>query len=117
MVLSRAGKYRIRFTSSDSEVYIDPVMHEVVALPDLPPEVRLTKPAKDVSLPINGHLELLGEASDDIGIARLALKLRIVGGANLRAKPYLADKLGKPEFGTPRQLEYRDLLELPGLQD
>src|SRR5439155_6090737 len=99
LVLDRPGKYRIRFTSTAGEAYLDPVAHDVAVLPDLPPEVRLTRPAKDVSLPVNGHLELLGEASDDIGVARLTLRLQVVGGAKLQPKPYLADKLGKPELG------------------
>ena len=44
------------------------------------PQVRLIEPAKDVTLPANGQLELKGEASDDIGVARLTLRLHVVGG-------------------------------------
>jgi hypothetical protein len=117
LVLDRAGKYRIRFTSTDNEAYLDSNPYEVLVLPDLPPEVRLTEPAKDVTLPANGHLELKGDASDDFGIARLTLHLQIVGGGKLAPKPYMADKLGTPNYGTPRLLEYRDLLELTSLKD
>jgi hypothetical protein len=117
LVLDRPGKYRIRFTSTEGETYIDPNPHEVIVLPDAAPEVRLTQPCKDVNLPVNGQLELVGEATDDIGIAAVTLRLQIVGGAMLKGKPYLAGKLGTKEIGTPRRLEYKDLLELPALKD
>jgi hypothetical protein len=112
MVLDRPGKYRIRFTSTEGEGYIDSTAHDLAVLYDQPPQVRITEPAKDVVLPANGRLELKGEASDDYGLASLTLHMQVVGGARLESRPYMADKLGKPNFGTPRQLDYRDLIEL-----
>src|SRR5262249_39082688 len=80
------------------------------------PQVRITEPAKDVTLPADGHLKLRGESSDDIGLNRLALRLRLAGSKTvLRDRPYLADKLGQPGFGTPRKLENEHVLELPTL--
>lgn len=117
LVLDRPGKYRLRFTSVEGEAYLDPVAHEVKPLPDHAPEVRLTQPGKDVEAAVNGHVELVGEASDDIGIAAVTLRVQHVGGATLQPKPYLADKLGKAEFGTPRKLEYQDLLKIGSLKD
>jgi hypothetical protein len=116
MVLDRPGKYRIRFTTPEGEAYIDSTAHEVAVFPDLPPQIRLIEPGKDVVLPANGRLELKGEASDDFGIASLTLHLQLVGGVRLESRPYLPDKLGKPNYGTPRQLEYRDLIELSALK-
>jgi hypothetical protein len=116
IVLDRAGKYRIRFTSTEGEGYIDSTAHEIAVFPDLPPQVRLIEPGKDVVLPANGQLTLKGEASDDFGIASLTLHLHIVDGGRLESKPYLPDKLGKGNFGTPRNLEYRELLELATLK-
>jgi collagen type III alpha len=116
IVLDRAGKYRIRFTSTDGEAYIDSTAHEIAVFPDHPPQVRLIEPGKDVVLPANGQLELKGEASDDFGIGSLTLQMHIVGGLRLQSKPYLADKLGKPNYGTPRNLDYRELLVLSTLK-
>ncbi|MFO0876693.1 MAG: hypothetical protein U0840_04915 [Gemmataceae bacterium] len=115
--LERPGKYRIRFTSSDGEMFLDPVSHDVVILPDHVPQVALTQPGKDVELPAQGHLELVGEASDDNGIAAMALRVQVVGGAILGARPYLAGRLGQGDLGTPRRIDYRDLLELDRLVD
>jgi hypothetical protein len=117
MVLDRDGQYRLRFSSSDGEAYLDPIAHPVRAKPDLAPQVRITEPGKDVEVPANGHLEVKGEATDDHGVARLTLNLKVAGGPALKPKPYLADKLGKPGFGTPRALDYRDVIDLPSLQD
>ncbi|MFO0843538.1 MAG: DUF4175 family protein [Gemmataceae bacterium] len=117
LVLDRPGKYRIRFTSTEGESYLDQVGYDVKVLPDHPPTVQLTQPGKDVEAPVNGHVELAGEAADDIGIASMKLNIQHVGGGALRPKPYLADKLGKAEIGTPRRVEYRDLLEIGSLKD
>jgi hypothetical protein len=117
LVLDRPGKYSLRFTSADGEAYADRTAYEVNVLPDLPPTVRLTAPAKDVTLPANGHLELKGEAADDFGVARLTLRVQVVGGPKLKARPYLADKLGQANYGTPRAVDYQDLLELTALRD
>ncbi len=116
MVLDRKGKYRIRFTSTDGESYTDSTSFEVSVFLDNPPQVRLTEPAKDVTLPANGQLEVKGEASDDFGIASMSLQLQLVGGGLLQPKPYLPGKLGTPGFGTPLNVDYRDLLELSSLK-
>jgi hypothetical protein len=118
VVLDHNGRYRIRFTSSEGEPYVDPVAYDVVVIPDHAPQVRITHPAKDVTLPIDGHLEIRGEASDDIGIARLALCLEIAASkTKLKSRPYLADKLGKPGYGTPREIAYQHVLDLKTLVD
>jgi hypothetical protein len=118
LVLDQPGRYRIRFTSTEGEPYVDATAHDVVVLPDHPPRVRITAPAKDVTLPADGHLKIAGEASDDYGIARLALCLEIAGGKQkLKSLPYEAHRLGKPGYGTPRHLPYQDLLDLPKLVD
>lgn len=119
MVLERTGKYRIRFTSTDGDSYTDPMEYDVVAFPDLTPEVTLTLPGKDTTAPVNGHVEVAGEAGDDHGIAAMALHLQVVGRTKLPAKGYLAGKLGTKEIGTPRRVEYKDVLDLgslPGLK-
>jgi hypothetical protein len=117
-VLDRNGKYRIRFTSTDGEAYAEQSGYDVVVLPDQPPRARITGPAKDVTLPADGHLEIRGEASDDFGVARLTLCLEMAGGkVKLAQRPYLADRLGKPGYGTPRRLGYHHVLELPSLLD
>ncbi len=110
LVLDRSGKYRIRFNSTDGEAYVDPIYYEVKVLADRTPEVKLIQPGKDIELPVNSHVTVVGEAVDDFGIAAMKLRVQVVDGESLQAIPYLADKLGKPEVGTPQKVEYRDIL-------
>src|SRR5262249_36568447 len=109
-------KYRISFTSADGERFVDSVPYDVIVTPDRLPQVAITHPAKDVTLPPDGHLEIKGKATDDIGVARVELSLTL-DGKPLRVIPYLEDKLGKPGFGTPREVQYQHLLELSKLRD
>jgi hypothetical protein len=112
-VLDEDGKYRLHFTSTDSEAYNDPISYSVTALPDKPPMVELTKPGQDIRLPADGMLHLEGKASDDIGVKALVLRLQVVGGETLRGQPYRSDdKLRLADGGYPRELEYLDFVEL-----
>jgi collagen type III alpha len=117
-VLKEDGKYRLSFTSTDGEVYSDLVSFPVTALPDQPPTVELTKPGEDVRLPTDGLLQLEGKAADDIGVRSLVLRMRVIGGDKLREKPYRSDEqLHLADGGHPRQLEYKDFVDLSCVQD
>lgn len=108
LVLDRPGRYVLRYTSTEGEDYADPAPSAVSVIHDNSPEVRFTAPAKNVSIPSNGQVPLQAEASDDIGLAALTLKVKVVGGPQLADVPYLPDEIGKT--GTPRRVAYRELL-------
>jgi hypothetical protein len=115
--LNEDGKYRLSFTSTDSEAYRDPVSYPVTAILDQPPMVELTKPGKDIRLPIDALLHLEGKASDDIGVRDLVLRMRLIGGATLRGQPYRSEtQLRLADGGYPRELEYKDFVELSRVQ-
>ena len=112
-VLDEDGKYRLCFTSTDAEAYRDPVSYAVTALPDQPPMVELTKPGKDIRLPADALLHLEGKAGDDIGVKSLLLRMRVIGGDKLRGQPYRSDEeMRLADGGYPRELEYKDFVEL-----
>lgn len=112
-VLDEDGKYRLSFTSTDSEAYRDPVSYLVTAIPDKPPTVELTKPGRDIRLPADALLHLEGKAGDDIGVKSLILRMRVVGGDKVRGQPYRSDEqLRLADGGYPRELEYKDFVEL-----
>lgn len=112
-VLDEDGKYRLNFTSTDSEAYRDPVAYPITAIPDQPPTVELTKPGQDIRLPVDALLQLEGKAGDDIGVKSVTLRMRVVGGEKLQGQPYRSDKeLRLPDGGYPRELEYKDFVEL-----
>src|SRR5262249_29873933 len=89
-------------------------------IPDLPPNVVLTSPGKDVSLPANGILQLEGSANDDFGIKNLTLHLKVLEGDNkpaLEPKPYRPGKsLQLVDGSFPDKLAYHDFLALDQLK-
>src|SRR5262249_52072649 len=109
-------KYRITFASTEGERFVDTNPYDVIVTSDHLPQVTITHPAKDVTLPPDGHLEIKGKVADDIGVARVALALTL-DGKLLRLIPYLEEKLGKPGFGTPREVQYQQLLDLSKLRE
>ncbi len=116
-VLNENGKYRLSFTSTDDEAYRDPTSYPVTAIPDEPPTVELTKPGKDIRLPVDALLQLEGKAGDDIGIKSLVLRMRVIGGGKLRGQPYRPDEqLRLADGGYPRELEYKDFVDLSRVQ-
>jgi hypothetical protein len=113
-VLDEDGKYRFHFNSTDGEAYSDLSTYSVTAIPDEKPSVELTKPGQDIRLPVNGLLQLEGEAGDDIGVQNVLLRMRVVGGDKLQDRPYRSgDKLRLADGGYPREVEYKDFVELP----
>jgi hypothetical protein len=116
-VLNENGEYRLSFTSADGEAYRDPTSYSVTAIPDQPPTVELTKPGKDIRLPADALLHLEGKASDDIGVRDLVLRMRVIGGDKLRGQPYRSEEqLRLADGGNPRELEYKDFVELSRVQ-
>jgi hypothetical protein len=117
-VLDEDGKYRIWFTSSDGEQNTNPTAYTIQVLRDYPPQVELKKPGQDVTLPANDLLRLEGFASDDIGVKSLTLRMRVVDGPVLHARPYREGKSFQLEDkGYPKTLEYKDFVELAGVKD
>lgn len=115
--LKEDGFYRLHFTTSEGETYADPAFYPVIARPDQAPTVQLTKPGEDTTLAVNGTLQLEGEASDDIGVKSMTLRMKLVDGAEIEPKPYRPEKDFRLEGGGyPRRLEYRDFVALPGVK-
>jgi hypothetical protein len=59
---------------------LSPLVYEVRAIPDEKPLVQLVRPGDDGLLPLDGILPLGLDATDDYGLTRLELQLRVVDG-------------------------------------
>jgi hypothetical protein len=117
-VLDEDGKYHIWFTSTDGEQNTNPTGYSIQALRDYAPQVELKQPGEDVTLPANDLLRLEGFASDDIGVKSLTLRMRVVDGPVLHARPYREGKSFQMEDkGYPKTLYYKDFVELAGVKD
>jgi hypothetical protein len=125
LVLDRDALYRIRFTSMEGEESGESIQYPIRVYPDKAPQVVLTKPGEDITLPADGTLALEGSATDDFGLTDLTLRMQMKGGPKLQPKVYRGDEkkgVGQSLFrfddGTfPRQLDYKDFVELPKLKD
>ena len=110
--------YRIHFLSADNEKNEDPLPYRINVLLDRPPQVQLRKPGQDVDLPLNGILNLEGSASDDYGLGRLALHMKLVDGQEIQERPYRAGKdLRQGDGSYPLMLDYKDYVELDKLKN
>ncbi len=59
---------------------LSPLVYELRAIPDEKPLVQLVRPGDDGLLPLDGILPLGLDATDDYGLTRLELQLRVVDG-------------------------------------
>ena len=119
-VLDQSGEFRILFESNEGEPNVDRQPCKVEVVPDRPPEVVLTKPAADISLPANGTLAVEGNATDDFGVKSMQLCLKLLKAptlAELKPKLYRPDTKFQLVNGKyPLKLEYSDFLPLDSLQ-
>jgi len=67
----RSGRYRI-IVKDASDVPNQPVVAQLVALPDDPPVVRVTDPGKDITLDTSAELTVLAAAKDDFSFQGMA---------------------------------------------
>lgn len=116
LTLETSGTYRVWFTSVEGERNADPMDYTIKVQTDQVPRVVLTKPGKDVHLPVNGVLRLEGLASDDFGLTGLTLRLKLPGEDKPRGKPYRDHKaLRRADGSLPQRLEYQDFVDLAKL--
>jgi hypothetical protein len=119
-VLEQSGEFRVLFTSRDGDDNPDREWCKFTVDPDRAPEVVITKPETDVTLPANGTLTVDGFARDDIGVKSLQLQMRVVKGATtpeLKARPYRPDVNFRLVNGKyPLKIEYSDFVALESLQ-
>jgi collagen type III alpha len=115
-VLERSGTFRVRFRARDEELNSDRAAYPLEVIADRAPIVVLDKPGKDIHLPANGTLRLHGSATDDFGIKRLTLRLRVSKGEErpqLRPKIYRPGKSFRFASGRyPDRLDYDDFVAL-----
>lgn len=115
-VLKNSGKFRVLYESQQSERNTDVSLYPLYVLKDEVPEVRLTKPGKDVKLPANGLLKVEGTAADDFGIKKVMLRMQLAndkGKQELLPKVYREGKSFKlPDGGYVQGLKYKDVVFL-----
>jgi len=68
--------YRIQIKNENGQIDREPTLYSIQIRPDLPPEVALIDPVRDLEMPANGIVPILVEANDpDFLLRSLYLKL------------------------------------------
>ena len=90
--IEQSGSYTIKFKTTGGQVNPDPVVYDIISIPDNPPtEVAFLKPEKtEITVPSNVSVPILATALDDFGIKEAMLRV-YQGNENL----YTVDLLEK----------------------
>lgn len=108
VTLNASGTYRVHLKSKETgfENEFSPE-NELRAEPDLVPQVELTQPKADLILPNNELVDLAGQASDDLALAKIAQLVKVNDG------PWKETVLAKENLGQKAPVTYRwDLYDL-----
>ena len=89
--------FRLRLRNTDGRVAETPEV-TIRIEPDLPPVVEVLQPRKDVKRLATGMVQLEARASDDFGVARIAVHFSVSGGP-YEELPLLRATGGKPADG------------------
>jgi hypothetical protein len=118
LVLEKDGNYQVSFISVEGERSGEAMPYTIRVEHDAAPQVELTQPGHDISLPPNGVLRLAGSASDDFGLTGMVLRMKLEGdGGPLAAKAYRDGKaLHTGDGRLPLMLDYREFVELEKLR-
>ncbi|HEX7009573.1 MAG TPA: hypothetical protein VF184_06295, partial [Phycisphaeraceae bacterium] len=82
-VLNTSGSFSIHLTGVDGTPSEQPLQGRLVAIPDQPPQVAITYPARYALVPEGWVVDVHVEATDDIGLSRVILHQSIDGKASL----------------------------------
>ena len=112
---------RVSFTPTTGENASAARSIPIHALTDQDPIVEIKKPEEDLKeVPANGSLPIEGLATDDHGVDKLTLKMRLIGAENfdLVSKPYRGGMsfFRKEDNSWPTRVEYKDFVKLPDLR-
>jgi hypothetical protein len=112
------GALRVVFTPKTGEKESEPRTFSVRVLTDGKPVVEIIKPnQEEIELPANGTLGVEGIAKDDIGIAKMNLRMEVVSPGRpvpLAPKAYRDGKSFEREsdHSFPTTIDYKDFVDL-----
>lgn len=115
--LEQTGQFRVLYTARDGEENVDRQSCDVLVQDDPLPIVVLTRPGKEMAIPCNSSFVLEGTASSGLGIRGLALRMRVLSGAdkNLQVLPLpyrLGTSFQRDDGSYPNNVEYMELVKL-----
>ena len=82
--VEKSGSYSITIEDDSGHRNLNPPRYPIVALPDAPPQARITAPGKDLELPVGKALPLALSITDDYGLKSVRLLFRRNRGGELQ---------------------------------
>jgi hypothetical protein len=86
-LVGERGGYRFRFFDAKGRVLAEGPPIPIVVEPDLPPDVRITAPDRELEIDPGATVEIGWEAEDDVGLGEVTLVLEPPGGGEVRRIP------------------------------
>jgi hypothetical protein len=116
--LEQSGQFRVAYTADDGEENADRDAYPIDVLDDELPNVVITRPAKEIEVPLNAAFLVEGKASSAFGIRGMSLQLRVAGDATpISPLAYRPGKSFRVDDGSyPLKLDYMDLVALNQLK-
>ena len=94
--IRRSGYYQLDLADHKGVHNRDPIRYAILASEDLPPEITIVDPGRDMDLPESLNVLLKAEANDDFSVERIVLVHRVNDGPEKR-RDLLAQATPPPE--------------------
>jgi hypothetical protein len=92
--VERDDTWSLRIADGSGLANHDPAKHRIEAVPDRPPTVEITTPARDIDAAFGETIDIGVRAKDDFGLARVRLLVRVSGGDERKLKEWVAEEPG-----------------------
>ncbi|AMV37622.1 hypothetical protein [Planctomyces sp. SH-PL62] len=107
--VEKTGTYTINFRTTGGQLNPNPVVHDILALPDRPPAARFVKPERSgVKVPANVPVDLVMTGDDDHGVKDATLHV-MLGQEALVTKNVLEGRPPRPAFEDAEILDLEQL--------
>lgn len=108
IVIKHSEKYRLHLTDAEERENKSPPLLTIKALENLPPELKLLEPARDIAVSAIEEVSMSASVWDDFGIARTGLAWSI-GGGEMRELELASDQSAKKKHVVDHLLELESL--------
>ncbi len=113
-IVTKSRTYKINFRTTGNQLNPNPVIYDIIAIPDRPPTARFVQPEKpSVAVPANVKVDLLMAGNDDHGVQDATLHVTM-DNDNLVSKNVLEGRPPQPEFKVLETLDLAKLRVKPG---
>jgi hypothetical protein len=112
IVIKTSEKYRLHLTDAQKRENKSPPRLTIKALENLPPELKLLEPARDIAVSAIEEVSMSASVWDDFGVARTGLAWSI-GGGEMRELELASDQDGKKKHVVDHLLELESLQAEP----